>query len=105
MSVFFADCFYLYRPCHTLPDSTNGRVTDSKILSPFVSVGMPFLSVSHAVNAFRVRCCPFSRSYPLASFGHVQNFERTPPDKDVRWVNITRALVCGLSCDRAFGIL
>ena len=30
----------------------------------------------------------FVRSYPLASFGHVQNFERTPPDKDVRWMNV-----------------
>ena len=27
----------------------------------------------------------FVQSYPLASFGHVQNFERTPPDKDVRF--------------------
>ena len=43
------------RPCHTLPDSANGRVTDSKILCPFVSVRMRFLSVPHAVNAFRVR--------------------------------------------------
>ena len=43
----------------------------------------------------------FARSYPLASFGHVQNFERTPPDKDVRWMNVTRALVCGLSGSRA----
>ena len=41
--------------CHTLPDSTNGRVTDSKILCPFVSVHMRFLSVPRAVNAFRVR--------------------------------------------------
>ena len=40
---------------HTLPDSTNGRVTDSKIACPFVSVRMRFLSVRHAVNAFRVR--------------------------------------------------
>ena len=39
----------------------------------------------------------FVRSYPLASFGHVQNFKRTPPDKDVQWMNVTRALVCGLS--------
>ena len=31
----------------------------------------------------------FVRSYPLASFGHVQNFERTPPDKYVRWMNVT----------------
>ena len=43
------------RPCHTLPDSANGRVTDSKILYPFVSVRMRFLPVPHAVNAFRVR--------------------------------------------------
>ena len=39
----------------------------------------------------------FVRSYPLASFGPVQNFEWTPPDKDVRWMNVTRALVCSLS--------
>ena len=41
----------------------------------------------------------FALSYPLASFGHVQNFERTPPDKYVRWMNVTctHALVCGLS--------
>ena len=45
----------LLRPCHTLPDSANGRVTDSKILCPFVSVRMRFLSVPHAVNALRVR--------------------------------------------------
>ena len=38
----------------------------------------------------------FVRSYPLASFEHVQNFERTPPDKDVRLMNVTRELVCGL---------
>ena len=43
------------RPCHTLPDSANGHVTDSKILSPFVSVRMRFLSVPHAVNAFHVK--------------------------------------------------
>ena len=47
----------------------------------------------------------FVRSYPLASFEHVQNFERTPPDKDVRWMNVTRAFVCGLSGSRSFGIL
>ena len=41
--------------CHTLPESTNGRVTDSKILCQFVSVCIRFLSVPHAVNAFRVR--------------------------------------------------
>ena len=44
---------------------------------------------------------PFVQSYPLASFGHVQNFERTPLDKYVRWVKVTHALVCGLSGSRA----
>ena len=39
----------------------------------------------------------FVRSYPLSSFGHVQNFERTQPDKDVLWMNVTRVLVCGMS--------
>ena len=38
----------------------------------------------------------FARSYQLASFGHVQNYELTPPDKDLRWMNVTRALVYGL---------
>ena len=66
--------------CHTLPDSTNGRVTDSKILCPFVSPHMRFLSVPHAMNAFRVRWYPF---FPLACFGHVQNFELTPRDKNM----------------------
>ena len=31
----------------------------------------------------------FVRSYTLASFEHDQNFERTPPDKDVRWMNVS----------------
>ena len=43
----------------------------------------------------------FVRSYPLESFGHVQNFEWTPPDIYERWVNVTHALVCGLSGSRA----
>ena len=42
----------------------------------------------------------FIWSYPLASFGHVQNFEQTPLDKYVRWMNVTHALVCGLSGSR-----
>ena len=41
--------------CHTLPDSANGPLTDSRILCPFMSVRMRFLSVCHAVHAFRVR--------------------------------------------------
>ena len=47
----------------------------------------------------------FIRSYPLASFKQVQNFDRTPPDKYVRWVNVSCALVCGWSGSRASGIL
>ena len=43
----------------------------------------------------------FVWSYLLANFGHVQNFERTPPDKDVRRMNVTRAFVCGLSGSHA----
>ena len=90
--------------CHTLLDSANGRVTDSNIFCPFLSVHVGFLSVPHAVNAVSgdIR---FVRSYPLASFGHVQNFEQTPPDKYVQWMNVTCALVCGLSGSHAFGIL
>ena len=43
----------------------------------------------------------FFLSYPFASFGHIQNFERTPSDKYVRLMNITHALVCCLSGSRA----
>ena len=43
----------------------------------------------------------FVRSYSVASFEHVQNFERTPPDKDVRLMIATRALVCDLFGSRA----
>ena len=39
----------------------------------------------------------FVGSYPFTSFGHVQNFEQMPLNKYVRWVNVTHALVCGLS--------
>ena len=39
----------------------------------------------------------FVWSYPLASFGHVQNFKWTQLGKYVRWMNVTRALLCGLS--------
>ena len=62
---------------------------------------MRFLSVPHAMNAFVSGDIRFVGSYLLASFGHVQNFEQTPPDKDVRWMNVTRVLVCGLSSSPA----
>ena len=64
------DCDILTGPqlsdCHTLPDSANGRVTDSKILYPFVSVHVRFLTVLRAVNAFCVRYYAFC---PVVSFG------------------------------------
>ena len=44
----------------------------------------------------------FVRSYPLASVGHVQNFERTPPDLDFRWMNVSCALNCGFPGSGAF---
>ena len=54
----------------------------------------------------------FVWSFPLASFGHVQNFEQMPPDKYVRWVNVTHAfgmrfirLSGSLSDSQVFGIL
>ena len=62
---------------------------------------MRFLPVPHVVNASVSRDIRFVRFYPLASFGHVQNFERTPPDKYVRRMNVTHAVVCGLSGSRA----
>ena len=43
----------------------------------------------------------FVWSYPLTNVGHVKNFEQTPPDKDVRRMNVTRALVCRLSGSHA----
>ena len=76
---------------HTLPDSGNVRVTDNKILIPFVTVRMRFLSVPHAVNVFHVRWYPFC----LASFGHVQNFKRTPSDyKNLSWLWGTDRKIC-----------
>ena len=39
----------------------------------------------------------FARSYLFASFGLVQNYKRTPLDKDVQRMNVTCALVYGLS--------
>ena len=54
----------------------------------------------------------FVWSHPLTSLGHVQNFERTPPDKFVRWVKVTHGfgmgfvrLSCGLSGYHAFSML
>ena len=82
--------------CHTLPDNANRHVTDSKILCPFVSVHMSFLSVPHEVKVFRVRSYPFCPVLSVGKFWICSKFERTPPDKDVRWMNVSCALVCGL---------
>ena len=38
---------------------------------------------------------------PLQVLGVYKTFERTPLDKYVRWMNVTRALVCGSSGSRA----
>ena len=75
---------------------------DSKIFCPFACVSCLFLMRRMRSVSGDVR---FVRSYPLASFEHVQNFERTPPDKDFQWMNVTRAFVCGLSGSHSFGIL
>ena len=96
--MFYFNCLYHLSDCHTLPDSTNGRVTDNKILCRFACVSCPFHMRWMRSMSGDIR---FVRSYPLASFRHVQNFERTPPDKYVRWMNVTYALVCGLSGSQA----
>ena len=54
-SVIAKRTFSPFSDCHTLLDSANVRVMDSKILCPFVSVCMRFLSVLHAANVFSVR--------------------------------------------------
>ena len=73
---------------------TRRALTNSKIFCPFVSVRMSFLSGPHAVKLRSVSGdIRFVRSYRLASFGPVQNFERTPPNKDVRWMKVTCTLV------------
>ena len=55
LSGFRQNEFQTLSDCHTLPDSANRFVKDSKILCPFVSIRMRFLSVPLAVYVFRVR--------------------------------------------------
>ena len=48
--------------CHTLPNSINGRPTESKIVNPFVCVSCPFLvrrmrSLSGEVRSIRRKFC------------------------------------------------
>ena len=94
---------------HTLPYSVNGRPTENKIFNPFVSVSMRFLSlshsamsVSHSANALLIRRGP---SNPAESFVHVQNLERTPPEKGARWMYGRHALACVLFGTHAFLVL
>ena len=94
---------------HSLPYSVNGRPTEKPIFNPFVSVRRRFvsvvysaMSVSHSANALLVRRDPFN---PVESFVHVQNAERTPPEKGARWMYGSYALACGLFGTRAFLVL
>ena len=64
----------------------------------FACVTCPFLMRRMRPLSGDIR---FVRSFPLASFGHVQNFERTPPDNYVWLVNVTHVFLCGLSGSRA----
>ena len=79
---------------------------ENKIFHLFVSVSMPFLSVSHSVMsishsayALFIRWGPFN---PAESFVHVQNLERTPPEKGASWMYSSHALACILFGTCAF---
>ena len=68
----------------------------------FLSVSHSAISVSQLANALLIRRGPFK---PAESFVHVQNLERTPPEKGVRWMYGSRALACVLFGTRAFLVL
>ena len=98
-----------YKLSHSLPYSGNGRPTENKIFNPFVSVSMRFLSVSqsemsvsHSANALLIRQGPFN---PAETFVHVQNLERTPPEKGAPLMYGGHALACVLFGTRAFLVL
>ena len=55
-------------------------------LCPFTCVSCQFFVWWMCSASGNIR---FVWSYPLASFGHVQNFEQTSPDKDVQWMNVS----------------
>ena len=61
---------------------------------PFACVSCPFLVQGMRSMSGGIHVVWF---YPLASFGHVQNLEQVPPDKDVGWMNVTHAYVISLS--------
>ena len=68
----------------------------------FLSVSHSAMSVSHSANALLIRRGPFN---PAESFVHVQNLERTPPEKGARWMYGSHALACVLFGTRAFLVL
>ena len=89
--------------------SVNGRPKENKIFNPFVKVNVRFLSVSHwamsvshSANALLIRQSPFN---PAESFVHVQNLERTPPEKGARWMYTSHALACVMFGTCAFLVL
>jgi hypothetical protein len=69
---------------------------------PFACVSFPFITRRLRFLSGGVRQCSF-RS--VESFEHVQNLERTPPDKVVRQMYGNYALVCVLFVTRTFLIL
>ena len=103
---------YTLSNCHTIPDSANVRVTDGKILSPFVSIRMRFLSVRHAVNAFRVRWYPFCPVLSIGKFWTCSKLRRDATGlrclMDERFSCVGMRFVrfsCGLFGSHAFSIL
>ena len=68
----------------------------------FLSVSHSAMSVSHSANALLIRRVPFN---PAESFVHVQNLERTPPEKGDRWMYGSHALACVLFGTHAFLVL
>ena len=85
---------------------------DSKILCPFVSVRMRFLSFRHAVNAIRVRWYPFCPVLSVGKFWTCSKFRtdatglRCPVDEHYSCVGMRFvSFSCGLSVSHAFGTL
>ena len=68
---------------------------DSKVLSDCVSWHALLVSSSCGEHVLCIGDIHFAWSHLLASFGHDQNFEQTPRDKDFHWINCTCALVWG----------
>ena len=68
----------------------------------FLTISHSAMSDSHSANALLIRRGPFN---PAESFVHVQNLERTPPDKGGCWMYGSHALACVLFGTRAFLVL